>query len=419
MHAKNFRGVRIVSVGLLDGALDQHLLRVANAIMQRAHRLAGRGGLFQNRVWQVIDQNQFGRAQHHGPLDGVLQFAHIARPVIALKAGTSLRRNAGHAPFHLLAILRRKKCRQQRNIFAPLPQRRHVERHDIEAIVKIGTKGSRTRCFFQIAIGSGNQPDIEFDGTRSAHPLKFPLLQNSQQLGLHGDGQLSDFIQKNRAALSHLKLSLFLRDGARESSSFMSEQFALQQGLSDGGAVNGDKRFVGAAAIGVNRSRHQFFSRAALARDQHCRVPPRHAGNKIIDFVHCLAFPDHAVVDVQFLVQAAVFPAQSLHVPGVLNRERCNISQRGHKFQKIRVEARARRTGVQVQHPQHFALHFERYGQHGVDLAFEQAVGLAVSIVALDIVRKHGEILLQHAVQDGLAGMNRLIGPEATMPAHD
>ena len=51
--------------------------------------------------------------------------------------------------------------------------------------------------------------------------------------------------------------------------------------------------------------------------------------------------------------------------------------------------------------------------------AFEQALGLAVRVVALDVARKHGKIFLEYLVQDGLAGMNRLVGAEAAIAARD
>src|SRR5208282_6235994 len=121
-------------------------------------------------------------------------------------------------------------------------------------------KRARARRFFQVAVGRGDQPDVEFDGTRSTDSFELPLLQNAQELGLHGDGQLPDFIQKNRAAFGDLELSFLLRDCAGESSAFVPEQFALQQGFGDGRAVDRDKRLVGPAAVQVDSPRYQLFS---------------------------------------------------------------------------------------------------------------------------------------------------------------
>ena len=51
--------------------------------------------------------------------------------------------------------------------------------------------------------------------------------------------------------------------------------------------------------------------------------------------------------------------------------------------------------------------------------AFEQAFRVAVRVVTLDVARKHSKTLLENAVQDSLAGTNRLVGSEAAVATHD
>src|ERR1035438_1452954 len=268
MHPEYSGSLCVISVCLLDGPLNQHLLRLADPIVERAHGLSGGGCFFQNRVRQILPEDQFGRAQDHCPLDGVLQFAHAARPVVAHEAGSSLWRDARHAPLHLLAVVRREECRQHWNILSPLPQRRHVERYDIETIIEVRPKSSRAGCLLQITIRRGDQSDVEFDGTRTAYSFEFPLLQNPQELGLHGDSQLPDLVQKNCAAFGDLKLSFLLRNRTGKSPSFVSEQLAFQQRFSDGRAVNSDKWLVGPAPIHVDGSGDQVLSRAALRSEK-------------------------------------------------------------------------------------------------------------------------------------------------------
>ena len=56
-----------------------------------------------------------------------------------------------------------------------------------------------------------------------------PLLQNAQQLDLHRETRLSDFVQENRALIRNLKQSLLVRRGAGKRAAHIAEQFAFKQ----------------------------------------------------------------------------------------------------------------------------------------------------------------------------------------------
>ncbi len=145
-------------------------------------------------------------------------------------------------------------------------KRGHAERYDIEAVEKILAKAALLDFFFQIAIGRGDQADVQLDGARSAHALEFTLLQHAQQLGLQQGRQLADFVQENRAALGDFELAFFLGDGAGERAFFVAEQLAFEQVFGQRGAVDGHARLVGAAAVAMDGARHQFLAGSALAR---------------------------------------------------------------------------------------------------------------------------------------------------------
>jgi len=73
----------------------------------------------------------------------------------------------------------------------------------------------------------------------------------------------------------------------------MAEQFAFDQRIGQGRAVEADERFVGTRGGGVNRLRHQFLADPGFASDQHGQV----AAADQIDFLHQpfvrLALADH------------------------------------------------------------------------------------------------------------------------------
>src|SRR5208282_2945842 len=94
----------------------------------------------------------------------------------------------------------------------------------------------------------------------------------------------------------------FFCDGARKGALFMAKEFTLQQRVHYGGTINCHKRPVGTAAIAMDGAGNQFLSGAAFALDQDSRFTCRHPGDKLIHLAHALAFSDHTVLDVEFLL---------------------------------------------------------------------------------------------------------------------
>src|SRR5207302_7152827 len=110
------------------------------------------------------------------------------------------------------------------------------------------------------------QPHVEFDGACTADALKLPLLQNTQEFGLHGKRQFPDFIQENGPAFRDFQLSFLLSNRAGKRSSFVSEELTLQEGFSNRCAVDGDERFVDPGTVHVDSPGDQFLSGSALSR---------------------------------------------------------------------------------------------------------------------------------------------------------
>ncbi len=102
-----------------------------------------------------------------------------------------------------------------------------------------------------------------------AQPLELALLQRPQQLGLQIQRHLSDFVQKNGAAIGRFELARPAGHRAGKCAAPMAEKLALQQRLRNRRAVHGDERLVAAIAGVVNESRQQFLAGSAFRFDQH------------------------------------------------------------------------------------------------------------------------------------------------------
>ena len=84
--------------------------------------------------------------------------------------------------------------------------------------------------------------------------------------------------------------------GAGERSLLMAEQFALQQSVSQGGAVHRQEAMLIAVAMMINRPRDQFLSGAALAADQNGHVLSRHPADLLVNLEHLRAAADEHIV---------------------------------------------------------------------------------------------------------------------------
>src|SRR5208337_2707034 len=133
----------------------------------------------------------------------------------------------------------------------------------------------------KVAVGGSDQADIDLFDFGGADALNFAVLDDAQQLGLHGQGSLTDFIQEHRAA--------------GESAANMAEQLALQEGVHQGRAVADSQTLLADGADLVNGSGHELFTRAGGTHQENIGVVTGNFASEIEDFEHGGAFADNTV----------------------------------------------------------------------------------------------------------------------------
>src|SRR5262249_40610003 len=141
---------------------------------------------------------------------------------------------------------------QQGNVFLALPQWRQRDGEDAEAIVEVLAERLLSDCLEQIAVGGGQDADIDLDRRAAAYPAGFAALQDAQQLDLRLGRDLADLVEENGATVGQLEAAAAPGDGAGEGPFLMAKQLALHQAGRKGGAVDLDERLVPAFAGRVN-----------------------------------------------------------------------------------------------------------------------------------------------------------------------
>ena len=170
--------------------------------------------------------------QQHGAVNGVFQFADIARPddddssSLSVDAGDGAIRHAIG-----LGIFAGEMMRQSANILGAFTQSGNAQIDDIQAIKKVFAEGAMLDRFGQIAVGGGDDADIHLDRLGAADPVNLALLNCTQQLGLQAGIHLADFVQQQRTAIGFFKFADAPGDGAGEGAFLMAEQVRIPAGF--------------------------------------------------------------------------------------------------------------------------------------------------------------------------------------------
>ena len=135
---------------------------------------------------------------------------------------------------------------EQRDVLAPIAQRRHGERKHVEPVEQIAAEAPLPHFLVQIAVGGGDDAHVDVDRPRAAEPLDLAVLQHAQQLRLQLERQLADLVEEDRAAVGQLEAAGLRRVRAGEGAALAAEQLALDQRRRQRRAVDDDERPVAA-----------------------------------------------------------------------------------------------------------------------------------------------------------------------------
>ena len=192
----------------------------------------------------------------------------------------------------------REVRREQRDVLAPLAQRRHVQREHGQAVVEVGAEATALDLAGEVAVGGGDHPHVDVVRAVGADALDLAALQRAQQLGLQRQRQLADLVEEQRAPVGHLELARPVAQRAGEGARHVAEQLALGDRLRQRRAVDVDQRLFAPRRQGVHVLRDQLLADAGLAGDEHRQVgggdhldlleQPRHRGARAEDLARAL-----------------------------------------------------------------------------------------------------------------------------------
>ena len=133
--------------------------------------------------------------------DGVFELANVPRPVVAQQHLLRFAIEAVDLLLQLAADAADEPAGQRQDVFLAIAQRRHVDGHDVQAVVEVFAKQAIGHHRRQVAVGGGDETHVHLDRAGAAETFELVLLQHAQNLGLRARAHVADFVEEQRAAV--------------------------------------------------------------------------------------------------------------------------------------------------------------------------------------------------------------------------
>ena len=185
---------------------------------------------------------------------------------------------------------------ERRQVGRTLSQRWNRDAHHVQPVEEILTKSTPLDFLQEIAVRCDDDPSIGLDLPGVSHRPIASIFEHTQQLRLCVEGQLSNFIEKDRAPTCRGKQPPSIANGSREGSADRSKEFTFEQTPGDRRAIDGDEGFTGPGSGVVDRTGDQLFACSGFTGDEHRNVTTAASLDPGTDFTHLSAASDQRVL---------------------------------------------------------------------------------------------------------------------------
>ena len=289
-------------------------------------------GRFGDAEWKIGRSQRAAFVHDHGPFNGVLQFADVARPVVIFQVlkGGGLNGDSGFVVF--LTVRFEKPGDEQGNVLEAVAQRREVDFNRVDAIQEVLAKIATGDHVVDGHVGGANQARVDGDGPVVAQSGHGAVFERGEQLGLERRRQVADFIQKKRAARRDFKTprAVFFRVG--KGAFLVPEKFAFKKAFGYRAEIDADKRFGCAGRSAVQGAGNDIFAGAVFAQDEHIGFGRPHLLDGVEHRAHGGRGADQAgELTVEVRVELFALCPQPIHFASGLAQPRSR-RERGEQF---------------------------------------------------------------------------------------
>ncbi len=171
-----------------------------------------------------------------------------------------------------------------------------MDLEDVQAEEQVVTETALGHTARQVLVRRAEDADVERLWLSGADRQHLVLLQHTQQLDLHWQRDVGQFVKEDCAAVSQGEQAGARLRRAGECAAHMAEQLAFDEVRIEAADVNGQERPIAARAEAMNGTGDEFLAGAALAGDQHARLARRHQGDALEHRLHRRTAADNFVL---------------------------------------------------------------------------------------------------------------------------
>lgn len=244
---------------------------------------------------QMLRGNEGVLTNDEGVFDGVFEFADVAGPAVVEEKGKGVGSDAGDEFSGSCGMAVDEEAYKVGDVAASFAERGHGEGEDAEAVVEVFPEASGTHFGEEIAVGGGDDADVDAEGFFAADGFEFAFLQDAQKFDLHGGADFSNFIEEEGAGVGGFEASFAVAVGAGEGAFDMAEELAFEQGFGEGAAIDFDEGLGRAGAEGVDGGGGEFLAGAAGAEDEDGAFAFSGKADEALDGAHGFGVADEAV----------------------------------------------------------------------------------------------------------------------------
>jgi hypothetical protein len=158
------------------------------------------------------------------------------------------------------------------NVLGALAKGGDAQGDNGEAIVEVLAEAALSDFGGEILVGSGDDADADADGEFAAEAVELAFLEDAEELGLGGLGQVAYFIEEEGTGIGEFELAAAEAGGAGKGSLLMAEEFAFHEFVGDGGAVDLDEGAGGEGRVGVDVSGEELLAGAGLTHEEDADI---------------------------------------------------------------------------------------------------------------------------------------------------
>jgi len=161
--------------------------------------------------------------------DVILKFANVSVPWMTNERTHGPFRDGVDVFLHRVGIVLHEIPDELRNVRLSFTKRRKRNREDIQAVVQVFAKFTVVNHLPEIAVGGGDDTDVDARRACATDRFEFAFLKNAEQFGLKVQRHIADLIDEKRSTICKREAVEMRSQFAREGTPFVSEELAFEE----------------------------------------------------------------------------------------------------------------------------------------------------------------------------------------------